>query len=302
MKPSPWEPDLLQEPSAIRPRRHAAIRRARDGCWVEDVDGNRYIDYVLGLMPIVLGYRDPDVDEAICAQLQLGITFSLPTALEADLAERLVRLIPCAEKVRFGKNGSDATSAALRLARAHTGRDKVLVCGYHGWHDWCIGATSRRLGIPKAVCDLTVAFPYNRPEAVAELLAKEPDGFAAVILEPVGVEAPAPGFLARLRELTERYGVVLVFDEIVTGFRINLGGAQAEFGVAPDLACSARRWPTACRSPPSSDAAKSWIECTTSSFPARSAVKRCRWPPQMPRSTSFARTSASSASAPMAGA
>jgi glutamate-1-semialdehyde 2,1-aminomutase len=207
------------------------------GCWIEDVDGNRYIDYVLGLLPIVLGYRDPDVDEAIRRQLELGITFSLPTALEADLAERLVRLIPCAEKVRFGKNGSDATSAAIRLARAHTRRDKVLACGYHGWHDWYIGSTTRRLGIPKAVCDLTISFPYNRADAVDDFLTKEPDAYAAVILEPAGAEAPAPGFLARLRELTERYGVVLIFDEIVTGFRINLAGAQAEFGVTPDLAC-----------------------------------------------------------------
>jgi glutamate-1-semialdehyde 2,1-aminomutase len=207
------------------------------GCRVEDVDGNSYIDYVLGLLPIVLGYRDPDVDQAIVAQLQFGITFSLPTALEADLAERLVRLIPCAKKVRFGKNGSDATSAAIRLARAHTGRDHVLACGYHGWHDWYIGATSRRLGIPQAVCELTTTFPYNQPEAVADLLSAQPDAYAAVILEPAGVTLPAPGFLQHLRELTERYGVVLVFDEIITGFRINMGGAQAEFGVTPDLAC-----------------------------------------------------------------
>ncbi len=208
-----------------------------DGCRVEDVDGNSYIDYVLGLLPIVLGYRDPDVDRAIISQLESGITFSLPTALEADVAERLVRLVPCAEKVRFGKNGSDATSAAIRLARAHTGRERVLACGYHGWHDWYIGSTTRRLGVPKAVCELTTTFPYNQAEAVADLLAAQPDAYAAVILEPAGVVEPAPGFLERLRELTERYGVVLVFDEIITGFRINIGGAQAEYGVTPDLAC-----------------------------------------------------------------
>ena len=207
------------------------------GCRVEDVDGNGYIDYVLGLLPVVLGYRDPDVDQAIVLQLQSGITFSLPTALEADVAERLVRLVPCAEKVRFGKNGSDATSAAIRLARAHTGRERVLACGYHGWHDWYIGATTRRIGIPEAVCALTTMFPYNQAEAVADLLAAQPDAYAAVILEPVRYVEPAPGFLERLRELTERYGVVLVFDEIITGFRINIGGAQAEFNVTPDLAC-----------------------------------------------------------------
>ncbi len=208
-----------------------------EGCRVFDADGHGYIDYVLGLLPIVLGYRDRDVDAAIVAQLGRGITFSLPTALEADLAERLVRLIPAAEKVRFGKNGSDATSAAIRLARAYTGRDKVIVCGYHGWHDWYIATTSRSIGIPKAVADLSVAVPYNHIAAVRDRLSAEPNAYAALILEPAGIEGPAPGYLAELRRLTEHFGVVLVFDEIVTGFRINMGGAGAEYGVTPDLAC-----------------------------------------------------------------
>lgn len=208
-----------------------------DGCRVRDVDGSSYIDYVLGLLPVVLGYRDPDVDDAIRTQLERGISFSLPTALEADLAERLVKLIPCAEMVRFGKNGSDATSAAIRLVRAYTGRDKIALCGYHGWHDWYIGTTTRHLGVPEAVRALSVTFPYNDADALEELLASDADGFAAVILEPVALEEPAPGFLQRLRELCDRFGVVLVFDEIITGFRIHLGGAQAHYGVTPDLAC-----------------------------------------------------------------
>ncbi len=207
-----------------------------DGAVVWDVDGNRYIDFVLGLLPVVLGYRDPDVDAAIHAQLDKGISFSLATALEAELAERLVALIPCAEMVRFGKSGSDATSAAIRLARAHTGRDRVAICGYHGWHDWYIGTTARNLGVPQAVRDLSATFPYNDADGLAGLLSRAPDGFAAVILEPVGLEAPKPGFLESVRALCDRYGVVLVFDEIVTGFRIHLGGAQAHYGVTPDLA------------------------------------------------------------------
>lgn len=207
-----------------------------DGARVWDVDGNAYIDYVLGLLPVVLGYRDPDVDAAIRAQLDKGISFSLATELEYQLAERLVALIPCAEMVRFGKNGSDATSAAIRLARAHTGRDKVALCGYHGWHDWYIGTTARHLGVPQAVRDLSVTFPYNDASRLETLLAAEPDAFAAVILEPMALEAPAPGFLEAVRALCDRHGVVLVFDEIVTGFRIHLGGAQAAFGVTPDLA------------------------------------------------------------------
>jgi len=206
------------------------------GCRVVDPDGNVYIDYLQGLMANVLGYGDPDVDAAIRAQLEKGMSFSLASTIEADLAERLVRAIPCAELVRYGKNGSDATSAAVRLARAYTGRDKVAVAGYHGWHDWYIGTTSRYLGVPAAVRALSDSFPFNNADALAEMLAREPKAYAAVILEPAGVVAPAPGFLERLRELTRHYGVILIFDEIVTGFRIHRGGAQAYYGVTPDLA------------------------------------------------------------------
>lgn len=207
-----------------------------DGARVWDVDGNEFIDYVLGLLPVILGYRDPDVDAAICSQLERGISFSLATDLEPELAERLVEIIPCAEMVRFGKNGSDATSAAIRLARAYTGRDRIAIAGYHGWHDWYIGTTARNLGVPQTIRDLSSTFAFNDANTLEGLLKTDPQGFAAVILEPMALEAPEPGFLEAVRTLCDLYGVVLVFDEIVTGFRINLGGAQAEFGVTPDLA------------------------------------------------------------------
>ncbi len=206
------------------------------GCRVRDPDGNEYIDYVMGLLPVILGYGDADVDGAIRAALDDGIVFSLPSPLEAELAERLVRLIPCAEQVRFGKNGADATTAAIRLARAHTGRDKVALAGYHGWQDWSIGTTTRHLGVPDSVRELSHTFPFNDAEALETLLKADPDGFAAIILEPAGRVPPAPGFLETLRELATRYGAVLIFDEIVTGFRIAMGGAQAHYGVTPDLA------------------------------------------------------------------
>jgi glutamate-1-semialdehyde 2,1-aminomutase len=206
-----------------------------DGAYVWDVDDNRYIDYVLGLMPIILGYRDPDVDNAIRQQLDRGISFSLATKLEPDLAEILVALYPSAEMVRFGKNGSDATSAAIRLARAYTGRDRIAICGYHGWHDWYIGTTSRHLGVPDAVRSLSSTFPYNDGDALTDLLEKDGGQFAAVILEPVGMTEPAPGYLEHLRAVTERLGVVLIFDEIQSGFRIDMGGAQTVYGVTPDL-------------------------------------------------------------------
>jgi len=208
-----------------------------EGPFVWDIDGNRYLDYLLGLFPIVLGYCDPDVDNAIKEQLGRGIIFSLATPLEVELSELLVELIPCAEMVRFGKNGSDATSAAVRLARAYTGRDKIALCGYHGWHDWYIGTTSRSLGVPRAVQELSASFPYNNADALEVLLKQHPDEFAAIILEPAGASEPAPGFLERLRALSDEYGVVLIFDEIVTGFRIDIGGAQTYYSVTPDLAC-----------------------------------------------------------------
>ena len=224
--------------SAINYVRGASPLFAERGKGAElwDADGNRYVDYVMGLLPAVLGYADPDVDAAIRDQLARGITLSLATELEIVLAETLRRLIPCAEMARFGKNGTDATSAAIRIARAATGRDKVAVCGYHGWQDWYIGSTTRDLGVPEAVRRLTLTFPYNDAAALERLLDENRNEIAAIILEPMALTPPTPGFLASVRDLATRYGSVLVFDEIVTGFRIDLGGAQTVFGVTPDLA------------------------------------------------------------------
>ena len=219
------------------PRRASPLFLERgQGAYVWDYDGNKYIDYVLGLMPIVLGYCDPDVDDAIRKQLNNGIIFSLPSDLEIQLAEKLTELIPCAEMARFGKNGSDVTSAAIRLARAYTGRDRIAVCGYHGWHDWYIGTTARNLGVPKSVQDLSSKFIFNDLDSLEHLFKTDPNGFAAVILEPTGTCEQEDGFLEGIRELCDQYGVVLVFDEIVTGFRVDMGGAQRKYGVTPDLA------------------------------------------------------------------
>lgn len=203
---------------------------------VWDLDGNCYVDLVCGLLPVVLGYQDPDVDAAIRRQLSAGISFSLATELETQLAERLVELIPCAEAVRFGKNGTDATSAAIRLARAFTGRDHIVACGYHGWQDWYIGATARHKGVPDATRALTHMAPYNDLDATEALLQTHQGQVAAIILEPMNVVDPKPGYLQGLKDLAHRHGAVLVFDEVITGFRYALGGAQSLFGVTPDLA------------------------------------------------------------------
>lgn len=207
------------------------------GSHVWDVDGNEYIDFPMGLGPVVLGHSHPAVTQAVARQMLDGSAFSLPHPLEVEVAELLVDLIPCAEMVRFGKNGSDVTSAAVRVARAYTGRDLVACCGYHGWQDWYVGTTTRRLGVPKVVQDLTITFEYNEIESLTRLFNAYPDQIAAVILEPIGVQNPLPGFLEQVKEVARRYGALLVFDEVVTGFRVALGGAQEYFGVTPDLAC-----------------------------------------------------------------
>ncbi|MBF0155565.1 MAG: aminotransferase class III-fold pyridoxal phosphate-dependent enzyme [Magnetococcales bacterium] len=223
---------IVQYPRGVSP---LFLTRGK-GCRVWDADGHEYIDFVSGLLSLTLGYGDPDVDAAVRRQLDSGVIFSLPHPLEMEVAERLTQMVPCAEMVRFGKNGSDATAGAVRLARAYTGRDHVAVCGYHGWQDWYIGSTSRNLGVPKATQALTHPFVYNNPGSLQQLLAAHPGEVAAVILEPTNVTAPAPGFLEQVKELTHAAGAVLIFDETITGFRFANGGAQELYGVVPDLA------------------------------------------------------------------
>jgi len=206
------------------------------GCRLWDLDGNVYLDCVMSLAAVTLGYNDPEVTAAVKRQLDKGTLFSLPSPIETEVAEQLCALVPCAEMVRFGKNGSDATAGAIRLARAYTGRDHVAVCGYHGWQDWYIGSTSRNKGVPQAVQALTHKFAYNDLASLDALFDAWPGQIAAVILEPMNVASPAPGFLAGVRERCTRHGAVLVFDETITGFRFANGGAQQYFGVTPDLA------------------------------------------------------------------
>lgn len=218
------------------PQGHAPLFLERgEGALVWDVDGNRYVDAISGLLSLLLGYRDPEVDAAILAQLDRGISFSLATDLEAEVAERLVANFPSAEMVRFGKNGTDATSAAIRLARAHTGKTLVAVSGYHGWQDWYIGSTVRNLGVPSQVSALTKTFPFGNVDALAALLATQPGEFAAVIMEPCSALEPPDGYLSDVKSLAHRHGALLIFDEVITGLRVSSGGAQAYYDVTPDL-------------------------------------------------------------------
>jgi len=220
------------------------------GAVVTDVDGNDYVDLIQGLLPNILGYANEEVNRAAYDRAQEGHSFSLAHPIEVELAERLCRLIPCAEMVRFGKNGSDATAGAVRVARAYTGREHVAVCGYHGWQDWFIGTTSRKAGVPKAVQELAHTFPYDDLEALDALLSSKQDQFAAVIMEPVNFNWPDSDYLAKVKEITHRHGAILIFDEICSGFHFGLGGAQQIFGVTPDLATFGKAmgngWPISC--------------------------------------------------------
>lgn len=203
------------------------------GSHVWDADGNEYIDFNAAIGPLSLGYAYPAVDDAIRTQLNDGITFSLMHPLEVELSELITEVIPNAEAVKIAKTGADVCSAAIRVARAFTGRDKVFCCGYHGWHDWYIGITSRNAGIPEAIQEMTYTFEYNDITSVKAALDET---VAALILEPFIFQAPAPGFLQELADLCKANGTLLIFDEMWTGFRIALGGAQEYFNVKADLA------------------------------------------------------------------
>lgn len=203
------------------------------GSHVWDVDGNEYIDYNAAIGPLSLGYAYPAVDEAIKKQLEDGIVFSLMHPLEVEASELIQKVIPNAEAVKISKTGADVCSAAVRVARAFTGREKIFCCGYHGWHDWYIGITSRNAGIPEAIQEMTYTFEYNDIESVKAALDET---VAALILEPFIFEAPKPGYLQELADVCKANGTLLIFDEMWTGFRIAIGGAQEYFGVKPDLA------------------------------------------------------------------
>jgi len=203
------------------------------GSHVWDVDGNEYIDFNAAIGPISLGYAYPLVDEAIKKQLEDGITFSMMHPLEVEVSELIQEVIPNAEAVKIAKTGADVCSAAIRVARAFTGREKIFCCGYHGWHDWYIAITSRNAGIPESIQNMTYTFEYNNIDAIKAALDNT---VAALILEPFIFEAPKPGFLKELAEVCKANSTLLVFDEMWTGFRIAIGGAQEYFGVKPDLA------------------------------------------------------------------
>jgi len=215
----------------------AAIVRG-EGARVWDVDGNEFIEYGMGLRAVTLGHAYPEVIEAAARRMRLGANFVRPAALELEYAEALLEVIPAADMVKFAKNGSDTTTAAVKLARAVTGRDVVATCADHPFFsvdDWFIGTTEMNAGIPQAIQDLTITFPYDDLDAARRLFDENPDRIACLVLEPAKYDDPDPGYLPGLRSLCDERGALLVLDEMITGFRWALGGAQDVYGVKPHL-------------------------------------------------------------------
>jgi glutamate-1-semialdehyde 2,1-aminomutase len=242
-----------------RPTRYAsgvspAFATRAKGARFWDVDGHEYIDWVSGIGAIILGYCDEVVDDAVREQISRGTMTSVNHELEIELAEELCRTIPCAEMVRYAKCGGEACAMAVRIARGATGRDKVLFCGYHGWHDWYLAANLAEeaslnahlfpgiepIGVPQALKGTAIPFPYGDLAALGSLLDDLNGEIAAVIMEPLRSELPPEGYLAGIRKLCDERGVVLIFDEVSSGFRTRLGGIQELVGVTPDMAVFAK--------------------------------------------------------------
>ncbi|MBY8985299.1 MAG: aminotransferase class III-fold pyridoxal phosphate-dependent enzyme [Candidatus Lokiarchaeota archaeon] len=206
---------------------------------VIDVDGNEYLDMLCAYGPIIIGHREEEIDNAVISQIkEKGFCMSLTQPVQNQLAKKLKQLIPCAEKMVFVKMGSDATTSAVRVARSYTNRTKILRCGYHGWHDWCV---EQKGGIPEKLYEDVIEFEYNNIEHVNHLMKQHANDVAAIILTPINhpggheLEMPKRGFLEGLREITEEHGTLLIYDEIRTGFRVDMGGFQKITGVIPDL-------------------------------------------------------------------
>ena len=230
----------------------ARFMRQASGARIEDVDGNRYLDYVASWGAILVGHAHPVVIEAVTTAAARGTSFGAPTEAEVELAERVVEYVPSVEMIRFVNSGTEAVMSALRVARGATGRDRVIKFegGYHGHADALLAAAGSGVatlgipgtaGVPRGAVADTIVVPYNDLELTEAVFAQYAGEIAALLVEPVaanmGMVLPQPGFLQGLRELTDRHGSVLIFDEVITGFRVALGGAQAHFGVLPDLSC-----------------------------------------------------------------
>jgi glutamate-1-semialdehyde aminotransferase len=207
------------------------------GAKVIDIDGNAFIDIVASLGAITIGYSDPGQNKAVRRQLRKGSIFSLPSRLEYEVADLISQIIPSAERVRFFKNGTDSTSGAIRLARAYTSRKHLITCGYHGWQDWYVAGTSKDLGVPKILKSFVHNVSYGEISEIERAIDNLKDDVAAIIIEPFTRNLPSLDYLSSLRRICTQKGIILIFDETVTGFRVSINGAQGLTGITPDLSC-----------------------------------------------------------------
>lgn len=218
-----------------------------------DADGNTFVDWVSGIGATILGYCDPIIDDAVKSQIDLGSMYSISHPIEIELAELLIERIPCAEMVRFAKGGGDACAIAIRIARGTTGKDRILFCGYHGWHDWYLAANLNDneldehlfpgiepIGVPSALKGTAIPFPYDDLNALEAKLIEHANNTAAIMMEPLRSDFPSDGYLQGVRDLADKYGVLLIFDEVSTGFRPTPAGIQPILGVVPDIAVFAK--------------------------------------------------------------
>lgn len=222
------------------PQNAPKIIERGEGCYLWDVDKNKWLDFAMSLGSVILGHNYKPVTDAVIHQLSKGTNFTRPSIIEGELAEILTEIIPSAEMVKFAKNGSDTTTAATKLARAYTGRDIIVRCQddpFNSVNDWFIGSTVVKRGVPASVRSLTKTFKYNDIQSLKDVFDENKDQIACVIFEPVSITKPEPGFLESVQDLCKKNGAVLIFDEVVSGFRFDLGGAQKMVGVTPDLSC-----------------------------------------------------------------
>ncbi len=246
---------LAKRPEMFLPEQWPSYYSKASGSEVWDLDGNRYVDMSHnGVGACILGYADPDVDAAVRAAIDAGSMCTLNCPEEVELAELLCELHPWAEMVRYARCGGEAMAVAVRIARARTGREKIAFCGYHGWHDWYLaanlgsaGALDGHLlpglapaGVPRSLAGTALPFRYNQPGELEQIVAQHGPDLAAIVMEPVRGQAPAPGFLESARHLADRAGAALVFDEVTAAWRMNAGGAHLRFGVRPDIAVFAK--------------------------------------------------------------
>lgn len=229
----------IRRPINFIPGEYPIFLKSGKGGRITDVDGNEYVDLLCSYGPIIIGHREKAIDDAVVRQMKDGFCFNLPQIYQNELCKMFSELIPCAEQTILVRTGSDATTGAIRIARGYTGKTKIIRSGYHGWHDWCVEVKGGIL--PKSYED-TIEIHYNDIEALERVFAQYPDDIAAVIVTGIGhplnepVVEPTPEFFKRIRELTQKHGSVMILDEIRTGFRVSLGGAQKKYGVTPDLA------------------------------------------------------------------